>query len=222
MRQAKEVRNLAWGLDRTMPTASRSAVDRFVRKQAMDARVLDLGCGRGPYAALFANRVGCDIEPSPAVHVVADAEALPFGPGVFDMVLSTEMLEHVRNPERAVAEMGRVLRPGGRLVLTTRFLYPIHSEPNDYFRFTRYGLLYLFRGWQVERLSEDLDGSRAAFQLIEFCMNPWPRFARWPAKFALRAVRAVAAAWTGRHGIGGKCPAVASGYCLVAKKALGA
>jgi len=201
-----------------MGTFSRCSVDRFITENSTDARVLDLGCGRGPYASHFANRVGCDIKPSPAVHVVADAEALPFGAGVFDMVLSTEMLEHVPNPQRAVAEIGRVLRPGGRLVLTTRFLYPIHSEPIDYYRFTRYGLLHLFSGWQLERLSEDTSSLDTVLQLAELLTSSWSKSLRWPAKACLRAVHWAAGRLVTDHGVSPVACMATAGYLLVARK----
>jgi SAM-dependent methyltransferase len=78
---------------------------------------------------------------------VGDAHHLPFAPGSFDLIISTEMLEHTAEPQRIVDEIRRVLRPGGRLLLTTRFIFPLHDVPGDYFRFTNYGLAHLFRDW---------------------------------------------------------------------------
>ncbi len=53
--------------------------------------------------------------------------------------------------------MYRVLKPGGSLVLTTRFLFPIHDAPHDYFRFTKYGLRYLLRRFEIVQLEEETD-----------------------------------------------------------------
>lgn len=58
----------------------------------------------------------------------------------FDLVLMVEVLEHVHNPSLAINEIYRVLKPGGQLLLTTPFLFPIHDAPNDFFRFTKFGL----------------------------------------------------------------------------------
>ncbi len=108
-------------------------------------RMLDVGCGGQPYRDLFApavsSCVGVDRGPGP--HVQGDAQALPFRAGAFDTVLCSQVLEHLPEPGDAVAEMARVLKPGGRLILTAPHIWGIHEEPHDYFRFTRYGLAYL-------------------------------------------------------------------------------
>jgi SAM-dependent methyltransferase len=88
-----------------------------------------------------------DLRRKPGAAVVGDAHHLPFAPGSFDLIISTEMLEHTAEPQRIVDEIRRVLRPGGRLLLTTRFIFPLHDVPGDYFRFTNYGLAHLFRDW---------------------------------------------------------------------------
>jgi SAM-dependent methyltransferase len=72
-------------------------------------------------------------------------------------VLCTEVLEHLPEPQKAVDEIFRVLKPGGTLLLTTRFLFPIHDAPHDYFRFTKYGLRYLLRGFEILKLEEETD-----------------------------------------------------------------
>jgi len=202
-----------------MATLSRRAIDRFVAAQATVDKVLDLGCGNSPYAAWFPQRLGCDLVPGAGVHVVADTLALPFLTESFDVVLSTEMLEHVRVPELAVTEMGRVLRPGGRLVLTTRFLYPIHSNPHDYFRFTRFGLLHLLKGWHVELLEEDVGAINTAAQPAEFAVAAWPRWLRWPAKAAIRTLGLADLVPQGKR-TDGATGAIASAYLVIGKKPL--
>jgi SAM-dependent methyltransferase len=83
----------------------------------------------GPYT-------GVDMRPGPGVDVVAFADALPFAGGSFDVVVSTEMLEHDPSPWLSLAEMGRVLRSGGHLLLTTRGNgFGEHHEPDDFWRF---------------------------------------------------------------------------------------
>ena len=134
---------------------TRVPLDRFLAAHASPARTLDIGSSAGPYAAHFPHRVGLDIVRSPAVAVVGDAHALPFASGAFEQVLCTEVLEHLAEPQRAVDEMWRVLGPGGRLILTTRFLFPIHDGPGDYFRFTRYGLAHLLRRFGEVTIQEE-------------------------------------------------------------------
>ena len=84
---------------------------------------------------------GVDAQDGENVDIVADLEALPAQwSGRFSGVLCSEVLEHVRRPARALAELHRVLREGGALVVTTLTAFPIHAFPNDYRRWTEAGL----------------------------------------------------------------------------------
>jgi len=114
----------------------------------LTGRLLDLGCGSKPYQDIFGARVhswiGLDLETKvSAADVLGSALRLPFGDGSFDSVLSTQVLEHVAQPEIVLRETYRVLRLGGHLVLTTPQTNPLHEEPNDFFRFTCHGLRFL-------------------------------------------------------------------------------
>lgn len=75
---------------------------------------------------------------------LVDWHQLPFEDASFDLILSDQVLEHVDDPVRCVAEARRVLRPGGIQVHTTCFLNPIHGSPGDNWRFTPHGLRLLF------------------------------------------------------------------------------
>jgi SAM-dependent methyltransferase len=75
------------------------------------------------------------------VHLVADLEKLPFADQSVDGVVSEYVLEHVANPAAVIREMGRVLRPAGLIYVAVPFLEPFHPAPNDYFRWTKHGLL---------------------------------------------------------------------------------
>jgi ubiquinone/menaquinone biosynthesis C-methylase UbiE len=98
--------------------------------------VLEAGCGRGAFARYLAERgarvTAVDISPAAAEMTraalapfsdctasAASIEALPFSDGTFDLVVSLDTLEHVFQPKRAVAELVRVLRPGGTVIVTT-------------------------------------------------------------------------------------------------------
>jgi SAM-dependent methyltransferase len=78
------------------------------------------------------------------IDVVGRIEYLPFPADKFDAVICTEVLEHVPEPQQVLDELYRILKPGGIICLTTPQGWGVHQEPYDYFRFTCYGLSYLF------------------------------------------------------------------------------
>ena len=89
--------------------------------------------------------VNIDVEPHPGVHCIADAARLPFASEVFAGVLSTAVLEHVRQPGMAVREMGRTCKAGGLVYIELPFLQGFHASPNDYQRYTSSGVTELLR-----------------------------------------------------------------------------
>ena len=115
-----------------------------IRATAESTKTLDLGCGKSILADVATDRIGLDIKYQTSVDVVGDAHVLPFASGVFDQIICSEVLEHLKNPKQAVSEMARVLNDDGRLVVTVPFIYPVHEAPHDYQRFTEYGLKNLF------------------------------------------------------------------------------
>jgi len=104
----------------------------------------------------FPNRVALDIRYGIGVQILGDAEALGIADASFEVILCTDVLEHLPEPQKAIDEMFRVLTPGG-LLLLTRFLFPIHDAPHDYFRFTKYGLRQLVRHFEILELHEETD-----------------------------------------------------------------
>jgi SAM-dependent methyltransferase len=136
---------------------TRITLDRFIAAHATDRRTLDVGAQNGPYGAHFPRRVGLDIRPGAGVRIIGDAQALGIRDAAFAVVLCTEVLEHLPEPQKAIDEIFRVLEPGGELLLTTRFLFPIHDAPHDYFRFTKYGLRHLLRRFEIVELREEAD-----------------------------------------------------------------
>lgn len=136
---------------------TRVTLDRFIAAHASSLRTLDIGAQNGPYAAHFPRRVALDIQRGAGVQIIGDVQALGIRDASVDVVLCTEVLEHVPDPQRAIDEMYRVLVPGGQLLLTTRFLFPIHDAPHDYFRFTKYGLRHLLRRFEITEVQEETD-----------------------------------------------------------------
>ena len=122
-------------------------------KNHASGTMLDIGCGLRPYKSLFQERItryiGIDWPVSPekaAVDIVGNALYLPVLNDAADTVLATELLEHLPEPERFIAEVARVLRQGGSFILTVPFMEALHEEPRDYFRFTPHGLKAMLEG----------------------------------------------------------------------------
>ncbi|MEK7530596.1 MAG: class I SAM-dependent methyltransferase [Patescibacteria group bacterium] len=154
---------------------TRAALEKFLKSEASEGYMLDIGSGGSMYGydRFFPHRITVDIDPARNPEIVGDIHALPFGDNTFDRVLCVEVLEHVKDPRRAFKEMKRVLKPGGKIVLSTRFLFPIHDAPNDYWRFTHFALQMLAdeTGLSVLRLEPDtraLSGLGAVMQRIAF------------------------------------------------------
>jgi SAM-dependent methyltransferase len=105
-----------------------------------------------------ASYVGVDIRPGPRVDQICGASDLvaTFGTESFEVVVSTEMLEHAEDWRGAISNMKRVLAPGGLLLLTTRSPgFPQHDHPNDYWRFTRQDALEIFSDMEEVEVAED-------------------------------------------------------------------
>jgi SAM-dependent methyltransferase len=113
--------------------------------------VLDIGCGDKPYLSCFNDRIdkyiGIDLPAGKRdcrqIDCWANGENLPFRGNSLDNVISSYALGDNREPGKIMAEIGRVLKPGGHLFLLEAQWWPLHDEPFDYWRFTKYSLGYL-------------------------------------------------------------------------------
>lgn len=154
-----------------MQKITRKNLEPFLARHATNDPVLDLGAGNvstnHSYTQFFPNRHTVDIDPKREPDTVADLHRLPFEDASHNFIVCTEVLEHCHAPERAIAEMHRVLKPGGTLLLTTRFVYPLHDVPHDYFRFTKYGLEHLFRDWDIVELVPETETFSALGALVQ-------------------------------------------------------
>lgn len=123
--------------------------------------ILDIGCGDKPYKNFFnkdnryfgMERYECVFIPD----IFGDAKSLPFQDETFAAVLFNEVIEHLVEPDRGLKEIWRVLKKGGKLFMTAPMYWRLHYAPDDYLRFTNYGLKYLlekngFFVQEIERL----------------------------------------------------------------------
>ena len=139
------------------------SVAQFAASLAPRARVLDAGAGEMRHAVDFSKQryTGVDLAVGDAawdygkLDAIADLTALPFRDGSFEACINIVTLEHVREPACALAEIGRTLAPGGRLLLIVPHEWEVHQAPNDFYRYTRHGVAYLldkagFREYKIE------------------------------------------------------------------------
>lgn len=109
--------------------------------------MLDVGCGRQPYLPYFnhiENKLACDVDARRGnIDFECYAHKVPLGDGSLDSILCTEVLEHVPEPLLVWKEFNRLLRPGGRVLLTTPMYWPPHELPFDFYRYPEHGLKYL-------------------------------------------------------------------------------
>ena len=131
--------------------AIRAPLARWLEDEGRNAaglRVLDVGCGVKPYLPFFeraAEYVGVDLVDNPYADLRGAVEALPVEDASFDLVLCIQVLEHSDDPARAVSELHRVTKPGGRVLASTHGTQVYHPSPEDHWRWTHTGLERLFR-----------------------------------------------------------------------------
>jgi SAM-dependent methyltransferase len=95
-----------------------------------------------------------DIDQKQQPDILGDICSFDFGERSFDVIVLSEVLEHVHSPHLAIQNIHRLLSAEGRLILTVPFILPIHERPHDYFRYTRYGLEFLLREFKEVRIRE--------------------------------------------------------------------
>jgi len=112
-------------------------------------RVLDLGAGSAKYKEMILQKASeyrsCDAAKNINIDDVCDVLNLQYPPESFETVISTQVIEHVNNPYKMAEQIFKVLKPGGKVIVTAPFLIPMHSDPDDYFRFTPSGLSEIFK-----------------------------------------------------------------------------
>jgi SAM-dependent methyltransferase len=125
--------------------------------------LVDIGCGLKPYEELgrpyIERHVGVDhpatLHGTHRVDIAATAYAIPVPDQSFDSALCSAVLEHLEEPEQAIRECFRVLKPGGHAIYTVPLMWHLHEEPRDFFRYTKYGLKHLFSkvGFEIVELT---------------------------------------------------------------------
>jgi SAM-dependent methyltransferase len=155
----------------------RQRIDKAIAEAASHAHgiLLDIGCGSKPYKKVFApfvtEHLGLEYSPESVyrgceANFFGDAMKLPLADNSIDTILCTEVLEHIPNPEKTIAEFARILRPNGVIITTAPFFFPIH-DAWDFFRYTHDGLANLMKqnGLAIE-LIKPLSGTGVTLALL--------------------------------------------------------
>ncbi|MFM7016004.1 MAG: class I SAM-dependent methyltransferase [Bacteroidota bacterium] len=130
----------------------------FLKKYFQDhpfqnATLLDLGCGPRPYYTLyekkFSKTIGADMAdmpfPQKAIDIYCAATQVPLPDESVDCILCTEVMQDLQEPSELIKECYRLLKKDGILIITTPYLVPIADGVWDHYRYTQYGLNYLFK-----------------------------------------------------------------------------
>lgn len=123
------------------------------RQLPASSRVLDAGAGEGRFSEFFAhtNYVGVDLAVGDStwnyrgLDAINSLDQLCFADNSFDVVVFTQVMEHLPEPSAVLAELQRVLRPGGLLILVAPQSWHAHQIPHDFYRYTAYGIRYLLQ-----------------------------------------------------------------------------
>jgi len=135
--------------------------------------ILDYGCGNRPYESLFAakykNYIAADIAGNPKADLVIGTNGqIPTGDETFDCVFSSQVLEHVLDPQVYLREAHRVLKEEGTLIVSTHGIWPYHPDPTDYWRWTIDGLQR-----EIRRAGFEILMVRGVFGLESTALQLW-------------------------------------------------
>lgn len=142
----------------------------------LQGRILDFGCGSKPYESLFINAseyIGLDYDSEGHTHmnehidVIYDGKQIPFTDGHFDSVFSSEVFEHIFNLEEIIPEIRRVMKKGGKILITCPFVWNEHEVPVDFARYTQFALKHMFEknGFQILAQEKSGDFTMAIYQM---------------------------------------------------------
>jgi SAM-dependent methyltransferase len=171
----------------------------LARVDGRNLDVLDVGGRIQPYRPLLEGRirryVAVDLRQTPLVNVVARGEQIPLASAQFDLVICTQMLEYIPEPVAVIAEIYRVLRPGGVLLLSVPAVFPRDSD-HDLWRFLPESLRYLLRSFCDVEVAAEGSSIAGFFRTASVCLVMFakPALFRTLLRFTLVPVLNVTAA----------------------------
>lgn len=153
-------------LNRTLGTYVGKSARESIAGLPFGSAIVSIGSGA---EIIRADVINVDIEAYPGVSVAADIHALPFRDNSIDAVIAESVLEHVKDPARAVKEIHRVLKSGGLLYVVTPFIIGYHSSPGDYYRWTTSGLRELLKDFKERELGISVGPTNA----LTYILREW-------------------------------------------------
>ena len=156
---------------------TRKALLNNIKKisKEITGKTLDVGCGTKPYERYFNSTeyIGLEVENTinkeeKSVDIFYKGDKIPFSDNEFDSVITSQVLEHVFNPQQFLAEINRVLKSNGKLLLTVPFIWDEHKQPFDYGRYSSFGLKDILEknGFKIIKHIKSLNNISAVFQLF--------------------------------------------------------
>lgn len=187
------ISSFSWLMGALVAEAYAEAIPRCSR-----GRILDLGCGTAPLYPLYKSAAEQiiladwphSLHLSPCLDCYLDlSRGLPFHDQTFDLIILSDVLEHLASPEQALSEVRRVATHGARILLNVPFLYGIHEAPHDYYRYTEHGLDHLARqaGLKVESIRPLGGGREVITDIAAKLMQGIPGM-KWPLLWLQRLV----------------------------------
>lgn len=138
----------------------------YIKRQMQDvknpSKVLDIGAGPSHFADIFKEHkhFAVDFHPYNGIDVLTDlTKPLPVQSGYFDVVIMSNVLEHIPEPLSLLQEVHRILKTGGKLIMVTPFLIKVHQAPYDYQRYTEYMFRDFFEKIHFEKFSIEKIGN---------------------------------------------------------------
>jgi SAM-dependent methyltransferase len=155
-------------------------IERYAATIPSGALVLDAGAGNAPYKSLFshARYESADFEKvekeyAPSTYV-CDLQQIPVEDGRFDFIILTQVLEHVPEPRLVLAELHRVLKPGGVMMCSAPLCYEEHEQPYDFYRYTQFGLRHMLSS--ANFIVDRLDWLEGYFGTAGYQLNTLARY----------------------------------------------
>lgn len=146
----------------------------------LNGNVLDIGAGLSPYHTYLTNAKITSLDNNKKLKpdIVGSIYAIPREEGTFNSIICTEVLEHIAEPSKAIKECYRVLKRNGYIYITTPFMWGLHYEPHDYYRYTKHGLEYLLTTNGFTVINIQPLGGFSSFVGARICRNIYNLFDR--------------------------------------------